>query len=187
MKLVASPIHQLSLLYFLFKTIVAVDVGASNDTQFGSTTMALAPTVLSESTQCPNQTDTTSAREAMLPLVIQSPKKEKAREGESVVLACHLTHMDGEPVTKNTSVLWYKESSEGRTDILLNNVTVSVNYNERIYLSGNWSQGDASLKIVNITLTDHGIYFCQVTLPRGLTLTGEGTKLRIRRKLAYLP
>ncbi|KAJ7320286.1 hypothetical protein JRQ81_019797 [Phrynocephalus forsythii] len=50
---------------------------------------------------------------------------------------------------------------------------------------GNLSEGDASLTIVNVTTSDHGTYFCQVILPTGEVVTGDGTKLRIQRAMGF--
>ncbi|NWI67766.1 HAVR2 protein, partial [Todus mexicanus] len=47
-----------------------------------------------------------------------------------------------------------------------NNVTVLPN-NSRVFMSGDLSQGDISLVILNVTISDHGIYFCEFTLPDG--------------------
>ncbi|OWK63899.1 hypothetical protein RLOC_00011906 [Lonchura striata] len=79
-------------------------------------------------------------------------------------------------------VKWYKEDEKGQMDLLEKNVTILPN-NSRIFTSGDLSQGDVSLIILNVTTSDHGIYFCEVTLPDGKVVTGDGTKLRIRRAL----
>ncbi|KFV81482.1 hypothetical protein N308_09790, partial [Struthio camelus australis] len=113
--------------------------------------------------------------------VTQKPAKEKAKEGERVVLNCHFNSPQWPSLSKLT-VKWYKEDEKGRMDLLENNVTVWPN-NSRVFMSGDLSQGDASLVILNVTISDHGIYFCTVTLPDGKVVTGDGTKLRIRRAL----
>ena len=114
----------------------------------------------------------------------QTPAKEKAKEGETVVLHCHF---DGprRPSLTDLMVKWYKEDEKGQMDLLENNVTVLPN-NSRVFMSGDLSQGDASLVILNVTISDHGIYFCEVTLPDGKVVTGDGTKLRIRRALGNI-
>lgn len=114
-------------------------------------------------------------------LVTQTPAKEKAKEGETVVLNCHLNSPQ-HPSLSNLMVKWYKEDERGQMDLLEKNVTILPN-NSRIFMSGNLSQGDVSLIILNVTTSDHGIYFCEVTLPDGKVVTGDGTKLRIRRAL----
>ncbi|XP_054044736.1 synaptogenesis protein syg-1-like isoform X2 [Rissa tridactyla] len=114
-------------------------------------------------------------------LVTQTPAKEKAKEGETVVLNCHL-NSPRRPSLADLMVKWYKEDEKGQMDLLENNVTVLPN-NSRVFMSGDLSQGDASLVILNVTTSDHGIYFCEVTLPDGKVVTGDGTKLRIRRAL----
>ncbi|KAM6288539.1 uncharacterized protein M6G45_000641 isoform 2-T2 [Spheniscus humboldti] len=114
-------------------------------------------------------------------LVTQTPAKEKAKEGETVVLNCHLNSPQ-RPSLTDLMVKWYKEDEKGQMDLLQNNVTVLPN-NSRVFMSGDLSQGDASLVILNVTTSDHGIYFCEVTLPDGKVVTGDGTKLRIRRAL----
>uniref|UniRef100_A0A8C3XQX9 Ig-like domain-containing protein n=1 Tax=Chelydra serpentina TaxID=8475 RepID=A0A8C3XQX9_CHESE len=83
------------------------------------------------------------------------------------------------------TVKWYKEDEKGQSDLLENNVTVLTNYS-RAFIHGNISQGDASLTILNVTASDHGIYFCQVTLSSGKVVMGSGTKLRIRRALGNI-
>ncbi|NXN43337.1 KV5A3 protein, partial [Rhinoptilus africanus] len=114
-------------------------------------------------------------------LVTQTPAKEKAKEGETVVLNCHFNSLR-HPSLSDLMVKWYKEDEKGQMDLLENNVTVLPN-NSRVFMSGDLSQGDASLVILNVTTSDHGIYFCEVTLPDGKVVTGDGTKLRIRRAL----
>ncbi|XP_074716932.1 uncharacterized protein LOC141940057 isoform X4 [Strix uralensis] len=114
-------------------------------------------------------------------LVTQTPAKEKAKEGENVILNCHFSS-PRRPSLPDLSVKWYKEDEKGQMDLLEKNVTVLPN-NSRIFMSGDLSQGDASLVILNVTTSDHGIYFCEVTLPDGKVVTGDGTKLRIRRAL----
>ncbi|KFV44758.1 hypothetical protein N341_12228, partial [Tyto alba] len=114
-------------------------------------------------------------------LVTQTPAKEKAKEGETVILNCHF-NSPRRPSLTDLMVKWYKEDEKGRVDLLENNVTVLPN-NSRVFMSGDLSQGDASLVILNVTTSDHGIYFCEVTLPDGKVVTGDGTKLRIRRAL----
>ncbi|XP_030121624.3 uncharacterized protein [Taeniopygia guttata] len=114
-------------------------------------------------------------------LVTQTPAKEKAKEGETVVLTCHLNSPQ-HPSLTDLMVKWYKEDENGQMDLLEKNVTILPN-NSRIFTSGDLSQGDVSLIILNVTTSDHGIYFCEVTLPDGNVVTGDGTKLRIRRAL----
>ncbi|XP_054661835.1 uncharacterized protein LOC129197417 isoform X1 [Grus americana] len=114
-------------------------------------------------------------------LVTQTPAKEKAKEGETVVLNCHFSS-PRHPSLTDLIVKWYKEDEKGQIDLLENNVTVLPN-NSRVFMSGDISQGDASLVILNVTTSDHGIYFCEVTLPDGTVVTGDGTQLRIRRAL----
>ncbi|KGL75392.1 hypothetical protein N309_02777, partial [Tinamus guttatus] len=113
--------------------------------------------------------------------VTQTPAKEKAKEGETVVLNCRF---DGPQCLSLSELMvkWYKEDEKGQMDLLENNVTVLPN-NSRVFMSGDLSQGDASLAILNVTTSDHGIYFCAITLPNGKVVTGDGTKLRIRRAL----
>ncbi|KAM9566926.1 uncharacterized protein ACIB01_004762 isoform 2-T2 [Guaruba guarouba] len=114
-------------------------------------------------------------------LVTQTPAKEKAKEGETVVLNCHFNSPQL-PSLADLMVKWYKEDEKGQMDLLENNVTVLTN-NSRFFMSGDLSQGDASLVILNVTISDHGIYFCEVTHPDRTVVTGDGTKLRIRRAL----
>ncbi|XP_025055449.1 uncharacterized protein LOC106721978 isoform X4 [Alligator sinensis] len=119
--------------------------------------------------------------EPWLPFVAQTPAKEKAKEGETVVLNCQF-HSPRGPSLAKLMVKWYKEDEKGSRDLLENNVTILANYS-RAFMSGDLTQGDASLTILNVTASDHGIYFCQVMLSSGKVLTGTGTKLRIRRAL----
>uniref|UniRef100_A0A8C5TC32 Ig-like domain-containing protein n=1 Tax=Malurus cyaneus samueli TaxID=2593467 RepID=A0A8C5TC32_9PASS len=114
-------------------------------------------------------------------LVTQTPAKEKAKEGETVVLNCHLNSLQ-HLSPADLMVKWYKEDEKGQMDLLEKNVTVLPN-NSRVFMSGDLSQGVASLVILNVTTNDHGVYFCEVTLPDGKVVTGDGTKLRIRRAL----
>uniref|UniRef100_A0A7M4FT61 Ig-like domain-containing protein n=1 Tax=Crocodylus porosus TaxID=8502 RepID=A0A7M4FT61_CROPO len=115
------------------------------------------------------------------PFVTQTPAKEKAKEGKNVVLNCQF-HSPRGPSLAKLMVKWYKEDEKGSRDLLENNVTILANYS-RVFMSGDLTQGDASLTIRNVTTSDHGIYFCQVMLSSGKVLTGTGTKLRIRRAL----
>ncbi|RLV98936.1 hypothetical protein DV515_00010260, partial [Chloebia gouldiae] len=114
-------------------------------------------------------------------LVTQTPAKEKAKESETVVLTCHLNSPQ-HPSLTDLMVKWYKEDEKGQMDLLEKNMTILPN-NSRIFMSGDLSQGDVSLIILNVTISDHGIYFCEVTLPDGKVVKGDGTKLRIRRAL----
>ncbi|XP_015731282.1 uncharacterized protein LOC107320165 isoform X3 [Coturnix japonica] len=70
---------------------------------------------------------------------------------------------------------WYKEDEKGKTDLQENNMTMLPN-NSRVFMSGDLSQGAVSLVILNVTTSDHGIYFCEVTLPDGKVMTGDGDK-----------
>lgn len=117
-------------------------------------------------------------------LVTQTPAKEKAKEGETVVLNCHF-NSPRHPSLTDLMVKWYKEDEKGQMDLLENNVTVLTN-NSRFFMSGDLSQGDASLVILNVTISDHGIYFCEVTVSDRTVVTGGGTKLRIRRALGNI-
>ncbi|XP_061484325.1 uncharacterized protein LOC133385405 isoform X2 [Rhineura floridana] len=119
--------------------------------------------------------------EPLHPSVSQSPSKEKAIEGEAVVLGCRFQSSRG-PSLNNLTVKWYKEDEKGSWDFMENNITVLANYT-RAFMIGNLSEGDASLTILNVTINDHGTYFCQVILSSGEVVTGDGTKLRIRRAL----
>ncbi|XP_074784148.1 uncharacterized protein LOC141971006 [Athene noctua] len=114
-------------------------------------------------------------------LVTQTPAKQKAKEGETVILNCHFNSARP-PSLPDLMVKWYKEDEKGQMDLLENNVTILPN-NSRIFMSGDLSHGNASLVILNVTTSDHGIYFCEVTLPDGKVVTGDGTKLRIRKAL----
>ncbi|KAM9628247.1 synaptogenesis protein syg-1-like isoform 2-T2 [Morphnus guianensis] len=122
-----------------------------------------------------------TTRETWHLLVTQTPAKEKAKEGETVVLNCRF-HSPQRPFLADLMVKWYKEDEKGQMDLLENNMTILPN-NSRVFMGGDLSQGDASLVILNVTTSDHGIYFCEVTLPDGKVVTGDGTKLRIRRAL----
>ncbi|XP_066476916.1 myelin protein zero-like protein 3 [Tiliqua scincoides] len=115
------------------------------------------------------------------PFVSQTPDKEKAKEGETIVLGCQFHSSHGTSLDKLT-VKWIKEDEKGQRDFMENNVTLLANYT-RAVMVGNLSEGNASLTILNVTVNDHGTYFCQVILPSGEAVTGSGTKLRIRRSL----
>ncbi|KFP43278.1 hypothetical protein N324_02432, partial [Chlamydotis macqueenii] len=157
-----------TLLFFLFP---GTDVGVG-----GSASKEKAAV-----THTPAQPSLVTAPEPWHLSVTQTPAKEKAKEGETVVLNCHFNSPRHLSLT-DLVVKWYKEDEKGQTDLLENNVTVLPN-NSRVFMSGDLSQGDASLVILNVTTSDHGIYFCEVTLPDGKEVTGDGTKLRIRRAL----
>ncbi|TRZ18840.1 hypothetical protein HGM15179_008264 [Zosterops borbonicus] len=89
-------------------------------------------------------------------LVTQTPAKEKAKEGETVVLNCHLNSPQ-HPSLSDLMVKWYKEDERGQMDLLEKNVTILPN-NSRIFMSGDLSQGDVSLIILNVTTSDHGLF-----------------------------
>ncbi|XP_042723808.1 uncharacterized protein LOC122177995 [Lagopus leucura] len=153
----------------LFLFFLLVDVGASD----GNTSKENA--TVSHRTQAPLLTEQWQFS------VTQTPAKEKAKEGETVVLNCHFNSPQ-HPSLTGLSVRWYKEDEKGQTNLLDNNVTMLPN-NSRVFMSGDLSQGTVSLVILNVTTSDHGIYFCEVTLPDEKVMTGDGTKLRIRRAL----
>ncbi|NWS76279.1 HAVR2 protein, partial [Crotophaga sulcirostris] len=158
-----------TLLFFLFPgTDVGVSGGSTSKENAAVTHITAPPSLLTTPVQWPL-------------LVTQTPAKEKAKEGETVVLNCHFNSPQ-RPSLTDLTVKWYKEDEKGQMDLLENNVTVLPN-NSRVFMSGDLSQGDASLVILNVTISDHGIYFCEVTLPDGKVVTGDGTKLRIRRAL----
>ncbi|XP_068037181.1 uncharacterized protein [Anomalospiza imberbis] len=89
-------------------------------------------------------------------LVTQTPAKEKAKEGETVVLNCHLNSPQ-HPSLTDLMVKWYKEDEKGQMDLLEKNVTILPN-NSRIFMSGDLSHGDVSLIILNVTTSDHGLF-----------------------------
>ncbi|XP_033373428.1 uncharacterized protein LOC107208520 isoform X2 [Parus major] len=89
-------------------------------------------------------------------LVTQTPAKEKAKEGETVTLNCHLNSPQ-HPSLTDLMVKWYKEDEKGQMDLLEKNVTILPN-NSRIFTSGDLSQGDVSLIILNVTSSDHGLF-----------------------------
>ncbi|NWX10433.1 SYG1 protein, partial [Caloenas nicobarica] len=158
-----------TLLFFLFPgTDVGVSGGSVSKENAAVTHIIAQPLLLTTS-------------EPWHLLVAQTPAKEKAKEGETVVLNCHF-NTARRPSLTDLMVKWYKEDENGKMDLLENNVTVLPN-NSRFFMSGDLSHGDASLVILNVTTSDHGIYFCEVTLPDGKAVTGNGTKLRIRRAL----
>ncbi|KAM4790305.1 uncharacterized protein ACIQIH_003529 isoform 2-T2 [Cyanocitta cristata] len=88
--------------------------------------------------------------------VTQTPAKEKAKEGETVVLNCHLNSPQ-RPSLTDLMVKWYKEDEKGQMDLLEKNVTMLPN-NSRVFMSGDLSQGDVSLIILNVTTSDHGLF-----------------------------
>ncbi|XP_063160509.1 uncharacterized protein LOC134498363 [Candoia aspera] len=118
------------------------------------------------------------------PFLSQTPEKEKAKEGETVVFGCQYHSSQGSSLN-NLTVKWYKRDGKGQKDIMENNVTVLEN-NTRIFMVGNLSEGDASLTILKVSASDHGTYYCQVILSNGDVVTGDGTKLRIQRALGWL-
>ncbi|KFO73285.1 hypothetical protein N303_06900, partial [Cuculus canorus] len=158
-----------TLLFFLFP---GTDVGVSGE----STSKENAAV-----TRLTAQPSLLTTLEPWHLLVTQTPAKEKAKEGETVVLNCHFSS-PRRPSLTDLMVRWYKEDEKGQMDLVQNNVIVLPN-NSRVFMSGDLSQGDASLAILNVTINDHGIYFCEITLPDGKMVTGDGTKLRIRRAL----
>lgn len=158
-----------TLFFLLFSD---ADVGASD----GNTSKENA--TVSHRTQAPLLTERWQFS------VTQTPAKEKAKEGETVVLNCHFNSPQ-HPSLTGLSVRWYKEDEKGQTNLLDNNVTMLPN-NSRVFMSGDLSQGTVSLVILNVTTSDHGIYFCEVTLPDEKVMTGDGTKLRIRRALGNI-
>uniref|UniRef100_A0A8C6VK69 Ig-like domain-containing protein n=1 Tax=Naja naja TaxID=35670 RepID=A0A8C6VK69_NAJNA len=115
------------------------------------------------------------------PFLSQTPEKEKAKEGETVLFGCRYHSSQGSSLN-NLTVKWYKRDGKGQKDVMENNVTALEN-NTRIFLTGNLSEGDASLTILKVTASDHGTYYCQVILSNGDVVTGDGTKLRIQRFL----
>ncbi|KAG8136773.1 hypothetical protein E2320_005329 [Naja naja] len=99
------------------------------------------------------------------PFLSQTPEKEKAKEGETVLFGCRYHSSQGSSLN-NLTVKWYKRDGKGQKDVMENNVTALEN-NTRIFLTGNLSEGDASLTILKVTASDHGTYYCQVILSNG--------------------
>ncbi|XP_003202785.2 uncharacterized protein LOC100550424 [Meleagris gallopavo] len=160
----------------LFLFFLLVDVGVSD----GNTSKENA-TVSQRRTQAPLLTTPEPWQfEPWQFFVNQTPAKEKAKEGETLVLNCHFKGPQ-HPSRTGLSVRWYKEDEKGQTDLIESKVTMLPN-NSRVFMSGDLSQGIVSLVILNVTTSDHGIYFCEVT-QNGWVMRGDGTKLRIRRAL----
>ncbi|XP_078512799.1 uncharacterized protein LOC144772394 isoform X2 [Lissotriton helveticus] len=112
------------------------------------------------------------------PFIIQDPSKEKARVGETIVLGCQFFSPKGSSL-HDLTIDWYREDGKHTLHFMENNKTLVANYS-RAFVSGDLSEGVASLTILNVTTDDHGIYYCQVTLPNGMKVKGEGVKVRIR-------
>nr|XP_025044877.1 uncharacterized protein LOC102459989 [Pelodiscus sinensis] len=163
--------------FCLFSLWMAAYIGAEDAVKENATVPFSSPATAYKVVLPPVVT----THEPGLPFVSQTPAKEKAKEGETVVLNCQF-HSPWGPSLNKLTVKWYKEDEKGQWDLLENNVTLLTNYS-RAFLNGNLTQGDASLTILNVTARDHGIYFCQVTWSSGKVVTGSGTKLRIRRAL----
>ncbi|XP_043928806.1 uncharacterized protein LOC122803302 [Protopterus annectens] len=133
----------------------------------------------------------TSEKETLKPFIMQALKR-KVKEGEKAILSCQFSHPTFLGL-KGIKVKWYKEDGEGCSDVAEKNllddmmdkeITWKGYFIERTFISSNWSTGDLSLTITNVTVGDHGIYFCQVTLPNGRKITGKGTKVRIQRRIS---
>ncbi|XP_048388294.1 immunoglobulin superfamily member isoform X2 [Stegostoma tigrinum] len=114
------------------------------------------------------------------PSVNQGIVKLKAEKGKSVVLPCWYLS-DGTSLNQ-ISVLWYKEDTSEKFNLVTDNTTGSGNYSGRVFLSGHLSNGDASLTILNVTEKDGGTYFCTVILNNGTTLSGDGTHLMVKSR-----
>ncbi|XP_062983715.1 uncharacterized protein LOC134399566 [Elgaria multicarinata webbii] len=162
------------LISVLLVVYAGVGHAALESTAFSSNSSATSHTIVLH-------TKRIMTSEPWHPFVSQTPEKEKAKEGEMVVLGCQF-HSPHGPSLNNLTVKWYKEDEKGQVDLVENNVTVLAN-NTRLFIIGNLSNGNASLTILNVTTSDHGTYFCQVVLSSGEAVIGDGTKLRIRRAL----
>ncbi|XP_048454370.1 immunoglobulin superfamily member [Rhincodon typus] len=114
------------------------------------------------------------------PSVNQGIAKLKAEKGKSVVLPCWYLS-DGTSLSQ-VSVLWYKEDTSEKFNLVRDNTTASGDYSGRVFLSGHLSSGDASLTILNVTERDDGTYFCTVILNNGTTLSGDGTHLMVKSR-----
>ncbi len=81
---------------------------------------------------------------------LQQPPKAKAVEGEDVVFPCFLKSVVDE-VLAVEKVSWYVQSLEGRKNVLQGNETVENEFAGRVILSGDLSEGDLSMTVVNLT------------------------------------
>ncbi|XP_072332133.1 uncharacterized protein [Scyliorhinus torazame] len=117
---------------------------------------------------------------AQQPSVDQGINKLKVEKGKSAVLPCWY-HNDA-TYLENLSVSWYREDLTEKLPIVRDNTTVSGKYSGRVFLTGQLSNGDASMTILNVTESDDGTYFCTVTLANGTTLNGDGTHLIVKSK-----
>ncbi|GCC28514.1 hypothetical protein chiPu_0006944 [Chiloscyllium punctatum] len=129
-------------------------------------------------------TEATMAEDALTqtehPLVNQGIAKLKAEKGKSVVLPC--LYLNNNTSLNKDSVLWYREDATEKFYPVRDNTTGSGIYSGRVFLSGNLSNGDASLTILNVTKRDNGTYFCTVRLNNRTTLNGDGTHLMVKSK-----
>ncbi|XP_038675052.1 immunoglobulin superfamily member [Scyliorhinus canicula] len=114
------------------------------------------------------------------PSVDQGINKLKVGKGKSAVLPCWYHH-DATYLGK-ISVSWYREDLTEKLPIVRDNTTVFGKYSGRVLLTGQLSNGDASITILNVTENDDGIYFCSVTFANGTTLNGDGTHLIVKSK-----
>ncbi|XP_070799922.1 uncharacterized protein [Pituophis catenifer annectens] len=164
--------------FLLISLILVLYAGVSNATQENAATS-------SNSSNHPTEFwMKTMTAEPWQPFLSQTPEKEKAKEGETVVFGCQYHSPQGSSLN-NLTVKWYKRDGKGQKDVMENNVTALEN-NTRIFMAGNLSEGDASLTILKVSASDHGTYYCQVILSNGDVVTGDGTKLRIQRALGWL-
>ncbi|XP_039600034.1 immunoglobulin superfamily member [Polypterus senegalus] len=109
----------------------------------------------------------------------QSPPKEKAVEGETVLFLCLFNHSG----QSNFSVMWYNQKGQEKVMVLVENETKQEDYLGRAFLRADWHLGNASMTLLNVTISDFGIYICSLKLPDGSTVEGDGTKLSVRRSL----
>ncbi|XP_043094614.1 immunoglobulin superfamily member [Puntigrus tetrazona] len=116
---------------------------------------------------------------------LQQPPKAKAVEGEDVVFPCFLK-LDVDEEQTVEKVRWYVQSLEGRKRVLQGNETVEDEFDGRVFLSGDLSEGDLSMTLRNVSVEDQGLYLCDFISTRSTILQGGGTKLSIRKGLGVI-
>ncbi|KAM6447459.1 uncharacterized protein PHA67_020065 isoform 2-T2 [Liasis olivaceus] len=119
--------------FLLISLMLVLYAGVSNATQENAAT---------SSNSSPHPTELwmkIMTSEPWQPFLSQTPEKEKAKEGETVVFGCQYHSSQGSSLN-NLTVKWYKRDGKGQKDIMENNVTVLEN-NTRIFMVGNLSEG----------------------------------------------